>query len=209
MRAGNTENSVVAWTAFLATVILLLSGCAGREEASGSDASEVSSVETTSEQPYAGLEERPVKALSDKEVDNLLEGRGAGYALAGELNHYPGPSHVLELADDLGLTAEQEQATQELFSAMQKEAKSLGDELVGLEERLDRSFRDEEIDGEELQRITGEIAAVEGRLRATHLNAHLNLKEILEPEQISAYDSLRGYTGTEPSGEHSSNHQRP
>jgi Spy/CpxP family protein refolding chaperone len=168
----------------------LLAGCAGQEEGSSEHATE----ETSSEQPYAGLQERTIKALPQEKVEDLLAGRGAGYALAAELNHYPGPVHVRELADELDLTAEQGQTAQEIFSAMQEEVKPLGRDLVELEERLDRAFRNEEIDEEELARIIGEIVTVEGRLRAAHLSAHLKLKEILDPEQVATYDRLRGYT---------------
>lgn len=31
-------------------------------------------------QPYAGLQERPIKALDPQRVDDLLAGRGLGYA---------------------------------------------------------------------------------------------------------------------------------
>jgi hypothetical protein len=56
--------------------------------------------------PYAGQEQRPIKALSDQEVAALLAGQGAGFAKAAELNGYPGPMHVLELADRLALSAD-------------------------------------------------------------------------------------------------------
>jgi hypothetical protein len=56
-------------------------------------------------QPYAGLEARSIKTLSDQQIGDLRAGRGMGLALAAELNGYPGPMHVLELADALGLSA--------------------------------------------------------------------------------------------------------
>ena len=46
--------------------------------------------------PYAGLEGRRTKALSEEDAAGLLAGRGMGLALAAELNGYPGPLHVLE-----------------------------------------------------------------------------------------------------------------
>ena len=58
-------------------------------------------------QPYAGLQARPVKALSDQQIADLKAGRGMGLALAAELNGYPGPMHVLELATPLGLSDDQ------------------------------------------------------------------------------------------------------
>lgn len=192
----------------LALTMLLFSGCAGREESANTVAEEASSEEDLSEQSYAGFEERSIRALPEEKVNDLLEGRGAGYALAGELNHYPGPRHVLELADELNLTAEQEQTVQEIYSAMEDEAKILGGELVDLEKRLDQAFRDGEIDKEELAQTTGEIATVEGRLRNAHLNAHLKTKDVLDTEQVASYDHLRGYAGGDAeTGEEHSSHQ--
>ena len=54
--------------------------------------------------PYAGLEDRPIKALSDEERNAYLNGAGMSLALAAELNGLPGPKHVLELAEELSLT---------------------------------------------------------------------------------------------------------
>ena len=50
--------------------------------------------------PYAGQQTRTIKALSDQEVSDYVEGRGMGSSKAAELNHYPGPAHVL--ADSSG-----------------------------------------------------------------------------------------------------------
>ena len=60
-----------------------------------------------SQSPYTGMQTRPIKALSEQQVADLRAGRGTGLALAAELNGYPGPSHVLELADKLELTTNQ------------------------------------------------------------------------------------------------------
>ena len=84
-------------------------------------------------QPYAGLETRAVKALSDQQIADLKAGRGAGFALAAELNGYPGPSHVLELAAPLELSAEQRRSTQDLFDAMKAETAPLGETMVAQE----------------------------------------------------------------------------
>src|SRR2546430_17587050 len=46
-------------------------------------------------QPYAGMEPRSIKALSDQQIADLRDGRGMSLALAAELNGYPEPSHVL------------------------------------------------------------------------------------------------------------------
>src|SRR5256886_16049718 len=57
--------------------------------------------------PYAGQETREIKALSRDEINSYLSGDGIGFAKAAELNHYPGPKHILQLADQLLLSEEQ------------------------------------------------------------------------------------------------------
>src|SRR3954465_12359952 len=76
--------------------------------------------------PYAGMQTRPIKALSEQQVADLGAGRGMGLALAAELNGYPGPSHILELADKLNLSTDQRAGIQRLFDAMKAEAMPLG-----------------------------------------------------------------------------------
>ncbi len=173
---------------------------------SGQNGHKDSHVETSSGQPYAGYEERSIKALDNQRVDDLLEGRGSGYALAAELNRYPGPKHVLDLAEDLTLTEEQEETVRAIFTEMEAEVRPMGRELVDLEERLDRSFRDQTIDEDQLTRLTDEIAAVEGGLRNAHLSAHLETKGVLSQEQVEEYDRLRGYSEPDGSSE-SEEHQ--
>ena len=95
--------------------------------------------------PYTGLEQRAVKALSEQQIADLRAGRGMGLALPAELNGYPGPSHVLENADALGLSAEQRERTKGLFDAMKAEAVPVGERLIEQETKLDRLFADREI----------------------------------------------------------------
>src|SRR3954467_8556293 len=83
--------------------------------------------------PYAGMQTRPIKALSEQQVSDLNAGRGLGLALAAELNGYPGPSHVLELADRLELGADQRDRIKGLFEAMKAEALPIGSRLIAQE----------------------------------------------------------------------------
>jgi len=93
---------------------------------------------TLAQTPYAGMQTRGIKALSDSQIGDLQAGRGMSLALAAELNGYPGPLHVLELADKLGLSAEQRGKVQQLFDSMKAEAVSLGAKLIEQEAELDR-----------------------------------------------------------------------
>src|SRR3954464_11663482 len=84
----------------------------------------------SSQTPYAGMQARTIKALSEQQVADLGAGRGMGLALAAELNGYPGPSHVLELADKLELSADQRTRIEALFNSMKAEALPLGSKLL-------------------------------------------------------------------------------
>jgi hypothetical protein len=76
--------------------------------------------------PYGGLERRRIKAMSDEDAAGLLAGRGMALALAAELNGYPGPMHVLEHADALGLSGAQRAVAEDLRTRMLGEARPLG-----------------------------------------------------------------------------------
>ena len=139
--------------------------------------------------PYAGEHQRQIKALSPGEIDDLRNGRGMGLAKAAELNSYPGPAHVLELAAELALTAEQAERTEALSARMSREAAALGDAILVAE-------------AEAVERASVEIGALQGRLRAVHLNTHIEMKALMSPDQVAAYDRLRGYAaaGRPPAG---------
>jgi Spy/CpxP family protein refolding chaperone len=146
-----------------------------------------------SQQPYAGLEGRSIKALSEQQIADLRAGRGMGLALAAELNGYPGPMHVLELADALDLSGQQRAKIQELFAAMKAEAIPLGERLIAQEADLDKAFAGKTITAASLAASTGAIGATHGALRQTHLKYHLFTLEVLTPVQLQRYAEFRGY----------------
>jgi len=145
--------------------------------------------------PYAGMQARAVKALSEQQVADLRDGRGMGLALAAELNGYPGPSHVLELADKLELSADQRAGVQRLFDAMKAEAMPLGTKLIAQEADLDKQFADRSVTPDSLKATTAAVAATQGMLLETHLKYHLATGSILTPSQMTKYAELRGYGG--------------
>jgi Spy/CpxP family protein refolding chaperone len=122
--------------------------------------------------PYAGQQARSIKALSTDDVAALLKGEGIGMAKAAELNGYPGPRHVLNLAAQLRLTPDKRQQVQAIFDRMSAAAKSLGAELVDREQVLDQLFQNGEINPDRLAAETAAIAELHGRLRSVHLAAH-------------------------------------
>ena len=151
-------------------------------------------------QPYAGLQNRPLKALSDEQLDDLKAGRGMGLALSAELNGYPGPKHVLELAMELKLTEPQRARTQRLYDAMKAEAIPLGQQLIAAEADLDRQFSGRTVTPASLTAASAKIGATQGELRTAHLKYHLSMMDVLTPEQIARYGELRGYGAAAPAG---------
>jgi hypothetical protein len=145
--------------------------------------------------PYAGMQTRSIKALSDQLVADLRAGRGMGLALAAELNGYPGPSHLLELADKLSLSDAQRNSARNMFEAMKAETIPIGERLIAQEAALDKLFADRAITPEKLTAATAEIGATQAELRAAHLKYHLSTVAMLEPSQIQQYTALRGYAG--------------
>jgi Spy/CpxP family protein refolding chaperone len=152
--------------------------------------------------PYAGMQARPIKALSEQQVADLGAGRGMGLALAAELNGYPGPSHLLELADKLKLSTDQRAAIQRLFDFMKAEAIPLGSKLIEQESDLDKQFASHTVTPESLKASTAAVAATQGALRETHLRYHLSTVAVLSPGQMQRYAELRGYGGQTAPMEH-------
>jgi Spy/CpxP family protein refolding chaperone len=135
--------------------------------------------------------------LSPAEVKQYLSGAGMGYAKAAELNHFPGPMHVLELADKLQLSPDQRTQTERLMLAHKAEARALGEKVVAAEEALAQLFRSGQVRDGELAQAVKEAARLQGAYRLTHLETHRRMRTLLTDEQVKRYDILRGYsTGT-------------
>ncbi|GAB3773533.1 hypothetical protein GCM10028796_46090 [Ramlibacter monticola] len=145
--------------------------------------------------PYAGQQARAIKALSEEDRTALLEGQGMGAAKAAELNGYPGPTHVLELASHLQLSPQQRDATRKLLAEHKAAASQLGASIVEAERALDELFASRRADEASVRRATAEIARLQGELRFEHLKTHLAQAALLRPEQVQYYARLRGYDG--------------
>lgn len=155
--------------------------------------------------PYAGQQTRTIKALSDEDIAALRNGEGMGMAKAAELNGYPGPRHVLDLASVLALTPGQVRAITAIKDRMSADAKPLGDEILRRERDLDGNFASGTVADATLAEETEAIGALEGKLRAVHLAAHLATKSLLTPTQVARYQQLRGY-GSPRAGEGHEHH---
>jgi Spy/CpxP family protein refolding chaperone len=141
--------------------------------------------------------------FSDEQRSQYLNGEGMGLARAAELNHYPGPRHVLDIADKLGLSTDQLTATRALFDDVHTKAQALGKQVVAREDELYALFREQHADADKVRQLTAEIANLQGQLRALHLTAHIHERALLSAEQVAKYDALRTYVpGQGPSPLH-------
>jgi Spy/CpxP family protein refolding chaperone len=116
-----------------------------------------------------------------------------GLALPAELNGYPGPKHVLELAAELDVSEDRRQAVQRVHDAMLEQAKELGRQIVEAERRLDALFAGAEATPEAVRAALDHLATLQAALRHTHLHAHLETKALLTEAQVARYTHLRGY----------------
>ena len=143
---------------------------------------------------YVGEETRLIKSLSGQDLEEIARGGGWGLARAAELNGVPGPTHLLELADDIGLTEQQRSDIEAIRAQMQADAITAGERFVAAEQALDAAFQQGAPDAEALERLVAQAGQARAALRLVHLNAHLLTLPLLTDAQVSQYSVLRGYS---------------
>src|ERR1700716_1562134 len=153
------------------------------------------SVLAQQQQPYAGMENRATKTLSDQQIAHLTQANGMGLALAGVLNGYPGPRHAIGLAEQLHLSPDQVAKLNEFYAAMKSETMQMGATLIAQERSLNEDFAARTVTLASLETATQQIGATQAALRAAHLKYHLATAAILTAAQIQRYEELRGYKG--------------
>ncbi|MDQ3695083.1 MAG: hypothetical protein M3464_15855 [Chloroflexota bacterium] len=135
----------------------------------------------------------PIRALTPEEIARIERGEGAGFALPAELNGVPGPRHVLDLAHELGVSREQQTRVQAIFDEMRAAVIPAGARYLAALQALEADFRAGALTEQDLPGRVADVARREGELAAAHLLAHLQTARVLTPEQITAYNRLRGY----------------
>ncbi|MEO1347054.1 MAG: hypothetical protein AAFV74_23185 [Pseudomonadota bacterium] len=143
---------------------------------------------------YASEESRRIKSLSEQDLEEIARGGGWGLARAAELNGLPGPTHLLELADDISLTAQQRSEIEAIRAQMQADAISAGERFVAAEQALDLAFQHGAPDAATLERLVQEAGDARAALRLFHLSAHLLTLPLLTEDQVRQYSILRGYS---------------
>lgn len=128
---------------------------------------------------YSGQEKNEIKSLSQNQVSGYLNGKGMGFVKAAELNHYPGPKHVLEMITELSLSHEQVQKAKDIYNEMHNTASQLGKRYIQKEKELDHQFATKLVDEGGLSALLLEIGTIKSKIRFAHLKAHLQMKGVL------------------------------
>lgn len=121
----------------------------------------------------------------------VAAGRGFGMAFTADRNGYPGPLHVLELAQRLGLTAEQGAKVRALMQAMYDESRPKGARLLEAERRLQRLFERGAVDEAGVRAALAEVERARAEVRLVHLLTHVKARDLLTPEQRAIYRAER------------------
>ncbi|OMH31794.1 hypothetical protein [Motiliproteus sp. MSK22-1] len=142
---------------------------------------------------YSGQQNREIKSLSIDDIQQIQAGKGWGLAKAAELNGYPGPRHVLDMAEELGLTSDQQETVKTLFELMQTQAVVVGERYLKIERQIDLAFNNKNIDSNSLKKLIDNSAEALAELRYVHLEKHLAVIRQLSQHQVVTYNKLRGY----------------
>ncbi len=142
---------------------------------------------------YAHSRGSEVASLTDEEVRALRHGEGMGLARAAELNHFPGPRHLLDLVSELGLSDAQVRRVRAIHDRMKSRAVVKGEDIIMAEKHLAGLFASGDPSAREMTRVTEHLGAMRGQLQAIHLLAHIEAARELSTGQIREYDRLRGY----------------
>ena len=145
-------------------------------------------------QPYAGQQTRAISSLSPADVKALAKGQGWGLAKPAELNGYPGPIHVLELADRLKLSQLQIVQVREIYREMNEAARRIGQLFIQSEAELDALFKRRTATPDALKSALHKSSELRADLREAHLNAHIKTVPLLTSHQRNLYAQLRGYS---------------
>ena len=135
---------------------------------------------------------RHVKALSLQQIKEYLAGADMGYSKPAEVHDFPGPAHVLKVASDIGLNAEQKASAQELLALHKARAREIGERFIDAERELEMLFRSRKVQPAALASAVRRLTRVESEYRLLHLESSRRMRTLLTEEQIVRYALLRG-----------------
>ena len=123
--------------------------------------------------------------------ENVRDGRGFGMAFVADQQGYPGPLHVLELKNRLGLSRDQEAKAEVLLAAMFAESRPKSARLLDAEAKLRRLFAGSRPDEAAVRAAVTEVEMARADVRLVHLMFHLKMRDALTDEQRRVYQEAR------------------
>lgn len=124
--------------------------------------------------------------------DALLKGLEGDNGKTAEMNKYPSPKDLLELATTLNLSSVQKSRLIEIRDNTISRAKQLGKEIVQIENELHKAFQARIINEKSCTDDAQQIGRLRGRLRAVFLTSHIRAKAVLNDSQVSMYRKIQG-----------------
>jgi Spy/CpxP family protein refolding chaperone len=121
----------------------------------------------------------------------VADGRGFGLAFAADQHGYPGPQHILELRERLGLTPEQQRRAAALLEVMLAESRPRSARLLEAERRLADIFRMGTAEEAAVRAAAAEVERARSEVRLTHLLTHLKARDLLTEAQRRLYHEAR------------------
>lgn len=148
----------------------------------------------TAEEATDASDIEALQAMPRRQFNNLLQGRGMGAARIADLKGYPGPMHVLEMAEELEISDTQREQTEQIMQRMRSTAQQRGRELIEAERKLEALFDGGAVQPSAVDAALLEIANLQAKVRAAHLHAHIEQARVMNDEQIAKYTELRAAT---------------
>jgi len=134
---------------------------------------------------------RAAQACATQFEQVVAEGRGFGMGFAADQNGYPGPMHVLELRERLGLTRDQAVKAEALMRAMFEESRPKSARLLEAEARLRHLFADGTADEAAVRTAVADAERARADVRLVHLLTHLRTRDLLTEHQRRLYHEAR------------------
>jgi Spy/CpxP family protein refolding chaperone len=176
--------------ALLVAVALVTSPAVAQDDDSGMGKGQMQQMHGQSEGGMQGMGGM-LGGISEQEKEMLLKGGGLGAGMIAMMNGYPGPKHVLEMGDELELTAAQRESIGTIYGKVKAESVKLGTELVEKDEALAALFTSGSVSTKDVEKRSREIGELQGRLRAAHLNAHVQTHAELTPAQLAKLPTMQ------------------
>jgi Spy/CpxP family protein refolding chaperone len=134
---------------------------------------------------------RAAEACATQFDQVVADGRGFGMAFAADQNGYPGPMHILELRERLGLTPDQVTRAEALMRAMFEQSRPKSRHLLDAEARLRRLFADGVATEAAVRAAVADVERAHADVRLVHLLTHLQARDLLTDPQRRLYHEAR------------------